>query len=61
MPPFAKNRGKNPEKSGKKRRNREEKAKIGKVFFTLPLLTDRAGYVTGHNLNEKHKVESKGS
>ena len=35
------------EKSGKKRKNREEKAKIGKVFFTLPLLTDRAGYATG--------------
>ena len=32
-------------KRGKKRKNREEKAKIGKGL-TLPLLTDRAGYAT---------------
>ena len=41
---FAKNRekeGKNQEKSGKKRKNREGS-------FTLPLLTDRAGYTTSY-------------
>ena len=39
---FAKNRGKSgkkEEKSGRKSKNRE-------VSFTLPLLTDRAGYAT---------------
>ena len=33
------NIGKKSQKSGKKRKNRE-------VYFTLPLLTDRAGYAT---------------
>ena len=37
---------KNWEKEGK---NREERAKIRKVLFTLPLLTDRAGYATDPN------------
>ena len=47
---IAKNREKEGEirkKWGKKRRNREGRAKIRKVFFfNLPLLTDRAGYAT---------------
>ena len=34
--------GKNQEKSGRKGKNRE-------VSFTLPLLTDRAGYATGQD------------
>ena len=42
---FAKNR-KRGKKSGKKRKNWEEKAKIGKVLSLCPLLTDRAGYAT---------------
>ena len=45
---IGKKRG-NQDKLGKKRRNLEEKAKIGKVFFTLPLLTDRVGYATASN------------
>ena len=47
---LAKNRGKKRGKSGKigkKEVKSGRKAKIGKVFFTLPLLTDRAGYATG--------------
>ena len=36
------------EESGKKRKYRELKAKIREVSFTLPLLTDRAGYPSQH-------------
>ena len=51
---FAKNQGKereNQEKVGKKRGNWEKEEKLGKgkkqeSSFTLPLLTDRAGYAT---------------
>ena len=49
---FAKNQGKEGEigKNREKEENREEKAKSGRFFFfTLPLLTDRAGYATGDN------------
>ena len=35
------------EKSGKKRKNWEEKNKNREGSFTLPLLTDKAGYTTG--------------
>ena len=45
---IAKNRGKirnKEEKSGRKGKNREG-------FFTLPLLTDRAGYATAHGVFE---------
>ena len=52
MPPLAaKNLPKIGKKRGKirkKRKNREEKAKIGKVLSLLPLLTDRAGYATSY-------------
>ena len=41
---IRKNREKFRKNRGKKRKNRDEKAKIGDVSFTLPLLTDRAGY-----------------
>ena len=47
MPKSGKIGGKREEegKIRKKRENREEKDKSGRVFFfTLPLLTDRAGY-----------------
>ena len=33
-------------KNWRKRKNWQEIAKLGKVFFTLPLLTDTAGYAT---------------
>ena len=39
--------GKKREKSGKKRKNREENANMHREgSFTLPLLKDRAGYAT---------------
>ena len=55
---FAKNRekeGTNQIKSGKKRKNREV------FFFTLPLLTDRAGYATagGGGTSGKKKKKKK--
>ena len=40
-------RGKNQGKSGKKRKKSGRKGKNQEVSFTLPLLTDRAGYATG--------------
>ena len=47
VPPLtAKTLGKRGEKSGKKRKNWEEKAKYQGGSSTLPLLTDRAGYAT---------------
>ena len=71
MPPLA---AKNLPKIGKKRekikKNREKRGKIGKKrqksgrFFTLPLLTDSAGYATGtisnsHNINHTGPLFSK--
>ena len=50
--PDSEKNAKNREKEGKIRKNREKRGEIGKKgqksvsFFTLPLLTDRAGYTT---------------
>ena len=44
---YQEKEGENQEKVGKKGRNQEQKEKSGRFFFTLPLLTDRAGYATG--------------
>ena len=41
--------GKRWEKSGKKRKKWGRKGKYREVSFTLPLLTDRAGYATEKN------------
>ena len=48
---FAKKSGKRREKSGKIGGKKEESGRKGKNqegSFTLPLLTDRAGYVTSY-------------
>ena len=47
---FAKNREKEEKitKNREKRKNQEEKAKIGKFLSLLPLLTDKAGFATGY-------------
>ena len=52
---FAKNQEKSG-KIGKKRKNREEKAKNWEGSFTLPLLTDRAGYATALDFSSLMKV-----
>ena len=44
------NREKNQEKSGKKEEKSGRKGKNREVSFTLPLLTDRAGYATALRL-----------
>ena len=56
LPKIAKRRGKNQDKWGKTRKNREEKAEIGEGSFALPLLTDRAGYATGSKKQNKTKI-----
>ena len=54
MPNIGKKRGKSGKIGEKIRKNREKrgksrrKGKNGEVSFTLPLLTDRAGYATAH-------------
>ena len=47
---IRKNRGKNQEKSGKKEEKSGRKGKNREVSFTLPLLTDRAGYATDRKI-----------
>ena len=55
---------KNLPKSGKRGKNQEKEGKLGRKeknpegSFTLPLLTDRAGYATGNkNLHCEHASE----
>ena len=42
--------GKKREKTRKKREKSGRKRKIGKIVFSLPLLTDRAGYATDYTV-----------